>query len=262
MKDLKDLLQQIKDPKEKQFIKTLLEYSLRVEKQQVSLFTDFHDGLWMRQMVERYIGTSHLITCSYFGGYEGAQRQIIGILAPYDLEPEPPISCLKVVVKTGIGKPLTHRDYLGALLGLGLQRDVVGDIIIASHEAYIILKANMASYVCCALTQIGKYSISDMEEVPFSELPDIKPSTKLIQTTVASLRADAVLCAGFGISRGNCAKLIQGDKALCNGIKVASSTLLKEGDILSLRGYGKMRLQQINGQTKKERVHICIEKYI
>ncbi|PHV71135.1 hypothetical protein CS063_07340 [Sporanaerobium hydrogeniformans] len=259
---MKDVLQYVTDPKEKLFLKTLIEYIARVEKNDYSLFTNFHDGLWMKQVVQKYLGASWMSQFAYFGGYKEAQRQILGVLASYDNEPEVPICCLKLTVKTGIGKPLSHRDYLGALLGLGLERDLIGDIIVQLEGAYIVVKANIADYIACSLTQIGRYTVSEMQEVPMSAIPESMQPIKVIRTTVASLRADTVLAAGFGLSRNNCAKLIQGDKATCNGMKVSVSTPLKEGDILTLRGYGKMKLKEINGQTKKERFHICIEKYI
>ena len=76
------------------------------------------------------------------------------------------------------------------------------------------------------------------------------------------MRLDAVCASAFGISRSECAKLIQSDKARCNGLAVNVSYLVKEGDVLTLRGYGKAYLRSVNGRTKKDRTHITIEKYI
>lgn len=259
---MKILLHEIKDPKEKMFIKTVLEYSSKADNQNKPFFTDFYNVEWMKQTIQKHISIKNMLEYKFFGGYDYAERQVLGIFPAYDTANIFPIGCLKINVKTGIGKPLSHRDFLGALLGLGLERDTIGDIMIKPFGAYVIVKSNMMDYISYSLTGIGKYQNLEIAEVCFEELELETPKLKEINTTVASLRIDVVTAAGFGLSRTACTKLIQNDKAACNGITVSSSYVLKEGDIVSLRGYGKIRLKQLNGITKKDRFHICIEKYI
>lgn len=259
---MKTLLHPINNPEEKLFIKTILEYSHKRETQNRAFYTDFYNVEWMKHVIQKHIGLSKLGNVQFFGGYESAERQILGFLSIYDQSPILPITCLKIIVKTGIGKSLSHRDFLGSFLSLGLERDTVGDIIIKPFGAYLIIKKNMIDYISSALTNIGKYQNIELIEVCFSKMELEHPQTKEINTTVASLRVDSVASAGFSISRTTCAKLIQNDKARCNGVLVVPHYSLKEGDIVTLRGYGKIKLKQINGITKKDRMHICIEKYI
>lgn len=259
---MKLLLHEISDPKEKVFIKTALEYSNKADAQNKAFFTDFYNAEWMKQTIQKHIGMNNLFGYSFFGGYEYAERQMLGFFGAYGEDQVFPIGCLKIVIKTGIGKSLTHRDFLGALLGLGLERDTIGDIIIKSFGAYVIAKKNIIDYISYSLTGIGRYQNIEITEIDFSELEVEAPQFKEINTTVASLRIDVIISAGFGISRTVCTKLVQNDKATCNGICVSPSYVLKEGDIATLRGYGKMKLKSINGTTKKDRIHICIEKYI
>ena len=232
----------ISDPQEKLFVKSFLEYMYKAEQQNRAFFTDFYNKDWMVQILRQYVGFIPEGMIAYFGGYEDAERQMISI-APYPLEIwEWPMSSLKIEVKTGIGKALTHRDYLDALLGLGIVREAIGDIILAPFGAYVILKAQIVDYVSVHLTSIGRYQNVTLTAISFEEIVPELPNIKTMQLTVASLRLDAILAGGFGISRGVAAKLIQADKAKCNGVIVSASYLVKEGDTVTLRGFGKLKV--------------------
>lgn len=255
-------LHAVSDPHEKLFIKTINEYIHKADLQNRPFFTDFYNKSWMVQTLEKYIGKGQLVHCQFFGGHEEAERQILGF-CPYAItESDLPIGCLQIFVKTGIGKPLCHRDFLGALLGLGIERDAIGDLILKPFGAYVIMKKNMMDYVRISLTGIGRYQNIEVEEVGFESLEIEEPKIKTLSVTVASLRLDAILAAGFGISRSNAVKLIQADKAKCNGMSVTASYILKEGDSVTLRGYGKIKIGPMGGLTKKDRLRIMIEKYI
>ncbi|WP_054740493.1 YlmH family RNA-binding protein [Cellulosilyticum ruminicola] len=252
----------ISDMQEKLFMKSYIEYLKKAEYQNRAFFTDFYNRDWMAQMLKQYGGfvPSHMIF--YFGGYEGAERQMMGI-SPYELgEDEWPMVCLKIEVKTGIGKALTHRDFLGALLGLGIVREAIGDIILAPFGAYVILEAQMADYVSYSLASVGRYQNISLSSISFNEIEPLKPNTKTMQVTVASLRMDAIIAAAFGISRTTAAKLIAADKAKCNGVSMQVSYQVKEGDTVTLRGYGKIKIGPMLGMSKKEKLRIVIDKYI
>lgn len=252
----------IKGIEEKQFVKTVIDYTKRADQQYRPFFTDFYNKDWMQSLIDQYAGKSGYVNYMFFGGYEGAERQVLGI-APYEITEEDfEIGAIWIDVKTGIGKALTHRDYLGAILGLGIERCMIGDIIPSLNGAYVILSVNMIPYIRSQLTSIGRYQKIEITEVEMSSLQACKPKIKEINTTVSALRMDTVIAATFGLSRTECAKLIQGDKARCNGMAVTPSDMLKEGDAITLRGYGKAKLKSVNGHTKKERLHITIEKYI
>lgn len=247
---------------EKQFVKTIIDYTKRADQQNRPFFTDFHNKEWMETLVNQYVPKLSYITYTFFGGYEEAERQILAV-SPYELQLEDfGVSALKIEVKTGLGKALSHRDYLGAILGLGIERNMIGDIILCDGGAYVIVSESMIGYLRSQITSIGRHQKITVQEVELTDLEIAKPKTKVINATVSGLRADAVAAAMFGLSRSECAKLIQGDKARRNGLAVATSDLLKEGDTITLRGCGKAKLISVNGYTKKERMHITIEKYV
>lgn len=198
----------------------------------------------------------------FYGGYEEAERQILAI-SPYEPdENEYGIGALSLEVKTGIGKALSHRDYLGSLMNLGLDRRVIGDIILNESGAYVLMEQNIMPYIRSQMISIGRYHNVTVEEMALENLVLASPKTKEMNVTVRALRMDAVCSAAFGLSRNECTKYIQGEKARCNGLLVSASEHVKQGDVLTLRGFGKARLKSVNGRTKKDRVHITIEKYI
>lgn len=252
----------IKGIEERQFVRIIADYIYRANKQNRPFFTEFYNKDWMDGLLSQYCSKEPYINYTFFGGYEGAERQRLAV-TPYELNHEDfDIGALNIEVKTGPSKALSHRDYLGAILGLGIERDRIGDIIPHEQGAYVIVCTSMIPYIRSQLLTVGRYQKVVVEEMPLSHLTVIKPNTKEINTTVSALRMDAVTAAAFGLSRSECAKLIQGEKARRNGLSVSSSDLLSEGDTITLRGYGKAKLKTINGYTKKERLHITIEKYV
>ena len=150
-------LDNIKDPEEKAFLKQFINYSQKIKQTYRSYYTDFYNKQWMSELIRRYIGTLDEEYCRFFGGYENAERQLLGFFPSKDYPFEFPVGCIKIIVKTGIGKPLTHRDFLGALMGLGIKRDMIGDIIVTNFGAYIILHNNVMDYVLWNLNGIGRY---------------------------------------------------------------------------------------------------------
>ncbi|MGL4739124.1 MAG: YlmH/Sll1252 family protein [Cellulosilyticaceae bacterium] len=253
--------EKIQQPEEKQFLKMLSDHEYRFEMQRRSLFTDFYQIGWMKDVLCRYLGHEQLPGLVFIGGYEEAERTVAGFVDEYGLDEEP-IRALRIDVRTGLGKPLSHRDYLGALLGLGIERSKVGDLIIDEDGAYMIVKPPLDDFIQWNLTGIGRYQQLTITPVSCDEIKVSQPQIKAIRGTVASLRADSVFALAFGVSRSTVVKLLQNEKGLRFGSTVTANTLLKEGDVCVLRGYGKFRLGQISGLTKKDRLSIEIEKYV
>lgn len=252
----------VREAEEKYFLKMLDAYSVKAETQQKNFFTPFYQEDWMREVIQKYIGLEQLPEVRFFGGYTEAERKVLGFMTQEIKKEDLPITALKIEVKTGIGKSLSHRDFLGALLGLGIHRSKIGDIMIKPFGAYTIVSTDIAEFIGWSLTSIGRYGKLTVEEVDLETIEIDRPETKRIETTVASLRADALFAVAFNLSRTSVAKLLQNDKGKCNGMNVAASTLLKEGDRGVLRGYGKMKLTAVHNRTKKDRLHVTIEKYI
>ena len=147
-------------------------------------------------------------------------------------------------------------------MGLGIERNIVGDIILHEAGAYVLVEKPMVFYITSQLFSIGRYQKITISEVALEDLKIAEPKTKQLEVTVSALRMDAVCAAAFGVSRSECVKLIGQDKARCNGLAIQASDLIKAGDTLTVRGDGQAQLKSVNGRTNKERTHITIEKYI
>jgi RNA-binding protein YlmH len=184
---------------------------------------------------------------------------MIGFFPEYD---EPcadafPISCVRIDYNTKFSRELTHRDYLGSVLGLGINREKTGDILIDEKGAYMLMDSDVATFVVASLERVGHTAVKTSIVRDF-HAPDKDGVEKRL--TVASLRLDAVLCGALNISRGKAAELIKGEKAFVNWLPAKSGSMtVAEGDVLTLRGTGRVILKEISGITKKDRVSVTVE---
>ncbi|MFN3927291.1 MAG: photosystem II S4 domain protein [Pseudanabaenaceae cyanobacterium] len=197
------------------------------------------------------------IHCLGWGGYAQAERQILAIARP-ELEITPsqfPILPLQIMGNF-LFDPAHHRDFLGAILSTGIERDQVGDIIVLGERgAQVIVASHLADYLTTQLTQVRTVPVTT-QPIPWSDLSIRLPQQKEVITTEASLRLDAVASAGFGISRSKMVELIMGDEVRVNWQSVTSpSYQLKSGDLVSLRGKGRLTIGDIT-ITKKQRYRI------
>ena len=196
------------------------------------------------------------------GGYEAAERKILA--AGNEAEagpPEPPVSVIAVAPKSmKYAEELTHRDYLGAILGLGIERSLIGDILVRDRCAWFFCLSSAAGMLAASLQQVRRTAVEARVTAP--DVPELQPEYMPLRLNVASERLDAVAAAFAGLSRGQADKLFGAEKILVNGrIVTDRSTRLKEGDILSVRGFGKAVYDGIVRETKKNRLWVCLRKY-
>ena len=195
------------------------------------------------------------------GGFVGAERQKAAFCHE-DFQGTPAFEIAVIKAEwNGEFARLGHRDVLGAILNLGVDREVVGDIIATKDFARIVVDKKMADYFSANLTQIGNVTVKTV----IDELENIAPKeerTKEIKATVASLRADSIAAVGFGMSRSKAATDISAEKVQLNWqtVKNASQTI-KQGDILSMRGRGRLEVAEITGQTKKGRIGVLLKRF-
>ena len=197
------------------------------------------------------------------GGHEAAERKILA--AGDETEagpPELPISVIAVAPKNEkYAEELTHRDYLGAILGLGIERSLIGDILLKGKQAWFFCLSPAAEMMETSLTQVCRTAVEARVTEP--DIPDLQPEYASVRINVASERLDAVAAAFAGISRGQAEKLFGAEKVFVNG-RIASdrSMRLKEGDIISVRGIGKAVYDGIGHETKKNRLWVNLRKYV
>ena len=197
------------------------------------------------------------------GGYENAERKILAAGKEEESgPPDPPIRVIKVVPKSEkFAEELTHRDYLGAILGLGIERSLIGDILVRDRRAWFFCLSSAADMLASSLTQVRRTTVT--ASVVSSDVPELQPRYEPIRVNVASERLDAVAAAFAGLSRGQADKLFPAGKVFVNGrMTMDRSTRLKEGDILSVRGTGKAVYDGIEYETRKNRYQVRLRKLV
>lgn len=197
----------------------------------------------------------------FFGGYEGAMRRILCIYPEY-VQPEHSEFPLRTVRFDSRGAAsLTHRDYLGSLMALGINRNQTGDILCDDSGAYAVLSPAAAEMAVFGIQKIGRVGV----KTRYAEGEALSREDKFseLTATVSSLRLDCVISAALKVSREKAAALIRsGSVSVNHGITESVSENIAEGSILSVRGYGRFILSEIGGFTKKDRIHITVKKYL
>lgn len=201
-----------------------------------------------------------------WGGYEGAERRMLvcvpsGIPMSDEEAVEGLLEVLRVS-KPAISRELSHRDYLGAMLGLGIDRRMTGDILVRDDGADIIILPEIADFLLEEFIQAGRTHVS-RELKPLSELilPEVR--TQIIRDTVPSARLDTVIASAFRLPRSKASEAIRGGIVSVDHIEcLKPDAKVEEGSVLVLRGKGKAVLKEIGGESKKGRIWVVIEKYI
>lgn len=197
-----------------------------------------------------------------FGGYERAERKIFGVFPQWTEADtsEFPISLLRIDAPPF--RSLTHRDYLGTLMSLGIDRSKTGDILTDEEGAYVFVMSDVAEYIARSVNKIANIGVKS-KIVPELSQASLKVSTELEECVCASLRIDAVAAAAYNISRASAEKLIHAGHVKLNHREITDrSKQVSEGDLLSVRGFGRCILAGAGTQTRSGRLHITIEKFI
>lgn len=198
-----------------------------------------------------------------FGGYEFSERQMVAFL-PDALcyEYEYPISTIRISpLSQKFSETLNHRDYLGALLNLGIIRPVLGDILVGKEETVLFAQKKIAAYIIENLTKVKHTpvlaSATDIQTFSYT------PSYEVVKGSIASVRLDALLALAFSSSRSKMVPLIEAGKVFVNGKMITSNGYqIKERDLISVRGFGRFTYIGQLSRTKKDRCYIELHKYI
>ena len=210
------------------------------------------------------IPQSNLITSSaLFGGYEYSERQMISFIpdALY-YENNYPIMNLRIMPKMKkFSEKLSHRDYLGSILGLGIERSKIGDILVEEDYAIVFVHETMGDYIINHLTTV-KNTVVEVVNTP-ELIEKYEPNFQEVSGTVSSIRLDSVLALVLPESRSKLIRYIESGKIYVNGKLITTNAYkLHEGDLISIRGVGRCQFVGIRNKTKKDRFFITIKKFI
>ncbi len=198
-----------------------------------------------------------------WGGYPQAERQRLAI-ARTTLNPEPESVPLASIEIRGnfLFDTATHRDFLGAMLGTGLVRDKVGDVLVLGEQgSQAIVVPELVDFLQLHLTQVRSVPVKVIE-IPPDQLKIRPPRTKEITSVEASLRLDAVASAGFSMSRSKMVEQISaGDVQVNWKVVTQPSSTLQTGDLITVRGRGRLQLEEVM-ETKKGRYRVQMTRFM
>lgn len=242
--------------------KRFRELNNRSSGQSAYIFTNFlnMNQASLLRMMSNELGVENV---AYFGGYEEAER----VMARFGNEKELgyqlnfPITCIYVSpLQQKFAQIIGHRDVLGAILNLGIERELIGDIKINGQEIYVYTTEHIADFIIGELTRINRTPIKSTKVN--QGLAETKIQFEEVQAIIASERIDVLVAYLVKASRSKVAELFASRKIFVNSKLMENySYILKKGDIISIRGYGKVIYDGAIGQTKKERIKVVYRKY-
>ena len=227
------------------------------------VFTDFLDMSQLSSFysLERdlaYVGTS------VSGGTEGCERCMVRFGTPESLGYDEafPIVLLHISpVQKKFSDALTHRDFLGSVIGLGIERTKLGDIIVRDNEGYIFVSESISEYI---LENLSKVKRTNIRVEKFLDIPEaVAPKFAEESIIVSSNRLDAIIARVYKLSRDLAVRYISEGKVFMSGRQMTENAKqLKSGDTVSVRGKGKFIFEGEGGSTKKDKLYIKIKKYV
>lgn len=196
-----------------------------------------------------------------FGGFSEAERQMGGIAM--DKQPEEkefPITALRIDIPSF--RELTHRDYLGTAMSLGITRDKIGDIVVDEQGATLFVAADLADFLCENMQKVGGLGVKPKL---LSDLPEVETTQKTeeIRGSIASSRLDCVVAELVRVSRTKADELLAASRVKVMGREETNrSRMIEEGEIIAIRGIGKFKIVSLSGRTKKGNIVLIANRYV
>lgn len=249
---------------EEQLLKNrLMELAKKSYTQNMFTFTGFLNEMQIA-VLQQMIGKFGNVPFCLYGGAPVCERQMVrfGSIEELGYEMPFPIACIKVQpLLKKFAEELSHRDFLGALMNLGIDRSTIGDILVNNEEGYFFCTDKMADYVIENLDKIKHTHVKCMVVDHLSKVYENKEEK--IEEIVSSLRIDVILSKIFHLSRSQSLELFRERKVFVNSKLCENNDYpLKKDDVISMRGYGKIKFEGILCETKKEKFKILICKYL
>ncbi len=249
--------------KEEQILqKRFLDLARTAENKGICTYTDFLNlneiSIFFHMKNDMFI-----VNYDLFGGYSGAERKVLCFYGDDSVKAfSDYITCIRInPLNKKFSDNLNHRDFLGALMNLGINRSKIGDILVKEKEGYVFCETSIGQFIIDNLDKVKHTNIkcSFMDK----DAPEIQPEFKEIRGCVASARLDCLIALAFDSSRNSILRLISGGKVYIDGKLVESNSyMLKEEETVSVRGFGKFIYKGMQNQTKKGRYFVILLKYI
>lgn len=263
MEKIRDIIHAVAQTQEDRILLTQIARKAETTEQKGYLthtkFLDMHEHALASRLLREMGGRAQ-----FWGGYDHAERQILFFLPDWmEILPQEGDVCPITVIRClqQKGDHLTHRDYLGSLMGLGLRRDGIGDILVGDHGADIFVLKEIAPYLLTQYTKAGRKHIQ-VEEISLNQLIIPEEKVTMLRDTVASMRLDAVTASLFRLSRAKAADAIRVGKVFVNQQEcLRTDKEVQEKDRITLRGMGRGEVDAILGESKKGRIVVSLKRF-
>ena len=235
-------------------VKDTADICLKTSRPKFFGFLSAGQAVLAKQILENFVCRSE-----FWGGYEGAERVMLGCFPEWADGSDFPVCAVTFTYRKG--DSLSHRDFLGSLMALGITRETVGDILIEQGRAVAFVTAEIKDYILNQITKIGGTGVTVSEGC--KELLPAADRLEEFTDTCASERIDCVVSSLCGYSRGKAAEVIsQGLVTVNSETAEKLSKTVAAGDVISVRGKGKFLMDSLETRTKKNRIVIKYKKYI
>ena len=250
------------DKELQQLKKRLHDLAKRSYEQNLFTFTGFlglseQDLFWQEEKELRYAGFK------LWGGDEESERKVLRFGSETDLGYEEPfaVTCIHIApLQEKFADDFSHRDFLGALMNLGIERSTIGDIRVGKKEAYLFCLESIAPFICDQLEQVKHTHVRCSVVEKMEELPREEPESMTVQ--VASERLDAVIARVYNKSRGDVLELFRAGKVYVDGrLCENNSRMLKSQERVNVRGFGKFLFDGVRGETRKGKLSVMVRVY-
>lgn len=242
------------------FLEHLEDLSEKSRNKNIFTFSNFLNEDEINELIKH---KKRFVYFSLFGGTDGTSRKMVRFGDADELyySEDFPVDTIKISpLNIKFAEKLSHRDYLGAIMNLSIERELIGDIIIKDFDAFVFVKKSISGFICENLTKVRHTDVRCC--LCEFEATDELYKTEDITVISSSLRTDCVICSVFKLSRSNAEQLFNSKKVFINSSEVENgSKLLKENDTVSVRGFGKFIYKKELSSTKKGRLKLMISIY-
>ncbi len=265
-----EILNKYDNEEDKLLVSKVLDKLEFVQKKNSIETTDFLD-MHQKTVAEKVLKSQKITNYICYGGYSNAERVMI-IIYPEKLEDvfnnnqydfNNIVRVIRVILPNEMKGKYSHRDYLGAVIKVGLKREKVGDIIVNLDGADLIVSKDISKYIVDSFKELTRFSKSDIYEESIEKLNITEPKTEVLNIIIPSMRMDSIVSELIRTSRSKALEIINAERVFVNSeVITKNSKMLKENDMITVRGKGRFKIIKILNSTKKGNLVLEVEKYV
>ena len=265
-----EILNKYDNEEDKLLVSKVLDKLEFVQKKNSIETTNFLD-MHQKTVAEKVLKSQKITNYICYGGYSNAERVMI-IIYPEKLEDvfnnnqydfNNIVKVIRVILPNEMKGKYSHRDYLGAVIKVGLKREKVGDIIVNLDGADLIVSKDISKYIVDSFKELTRFSKSDIYEESIEKLNITEPKTEVLNIIIPSMRMDSIVSELIRTSRSKALEIINAERVFVNSeVITKNSKMLKENDMITVRGKGRFKIIKILNSTKKGNLVLEVEKYV